>query len=108
MNKYETITIRFNLSNPEDRLVWDKISAQSHKSRYIKDCIKTDEDIKLKGISDKLDVILKSLGETHNKRTVDEIEEDMPIDDVINAMSKEYEEENKPEIDFKNVFGFEP
>ena len=47
MNKYETITIRFNLSNPEDRLVWDKISAQSHKSRYIKDCIRTDEDIKL-------------------------------------------------------------
>ena len=107
MNKYETITIRFNLSNPEDRLVWDKISAQSHKSRYIKDCIKTDEDIKLQSISNKLDIILKTLGKKAVYETVDDIEEDKSFDDVIDEISEEYEkksEANKKMNDFLSAF----
>ncbi|SKA72424.1 hypothetical protein SAMN02745111_02356 [Eubacterium uniforme] len=95
MNKYENITIRFNLSNPKDRLLWNKISSQSHKSRYIKDCIEINEDIRLQNISNKLDIILKTLGKKSIYETVDELPEDKSIDDVIDAISEEYEEKSK-------------
>lgn len=95
MNKYENITIRFNLSNPEDRLLWNKVSSQSHKSRYIKNCIKMNEDIKLQSISNKLDIILKTLGKKTVYETVDDIEEDKSIDDVIDEISEEYEEKSE-------------
>lgn len=95
MNKYENITIRFNLENPEDRLLWNKVTSQSHKSRYIKDCIKMNEDIKLQSISNKLDIIIKTLGKKTVYETIDEIPEDKSIDDVIETISEEYEEKSK-------------
>ncbi|MCR5628628.1 hypothetical protein [Eubacterium sp.] len=95
MNKYENITIRFNLENPEDRLLWNKVSSQCHKSRYIKDCIKMNEDIKLQSISNKLDIIIKTLGKKTVYETIDEIPEDKSIDDVIDEISEGYEKKSE-------------